>query len=78
MAVLAELKLKGAIFSAYKMTRSNLDLPETLYDTSGRELNFEKDLYPNYDIILCISTYSATVPLTAQAKKFAAAPLCTG
>ena len=41
-----------------------------LCDTSGRELNFEKDLYPNYDIILCISTYSATAPLTAQAKKF--------
>ena len=69
--VLAELKLKGGDLFAYKMTGgSNLDLPETLYDSSGRELNFEKDLYPNYDIILCISTYSATAPLTAQAKKF--------
>jgi aminopeptidase len=68
---LAELKLKGGDLFAYKMTGgSNLDLPETLYDTLGRELNFEKDLYPNYDIILCISTYSATAPLTAQAKKF--------
>src|SRR3984957_19097653 len=68
---LDELKLKGGDLFAYKMTGgSNLDLPETLYDTSGRELNFEKDLYPNYDIILCISTYSATAPLTAQAKKF--------
>jgi aminopeptidase len=68
---LAELKLKGGDLFAYKITGgSNLDLPESLYDVSGRELNFEKDLYPNYDIILCISTFSATAPLTAQAKKF--------
>ena len=68
---LEELKLQGGDLFAYKITGgSNLDLPESLYDVSGREMNFEKDLYPNYDIILCISTFSATAPLTAQAKKF--------
>jgi hypothetical protein len=68
---LAELKLKGGELFAYKVTGgSNLDLPDSLFDISGRELNFEKDLYSNYDIILCISTFSATAPLTAQAKKF--------
>jgi leucyl aminopeptidase (aminopeptidase T) len=30
----------------------------------------EKDVYPKYDIILCISTYSATAPLTAFAKQY--------
>jgi leucyl aminopeptidase (aminopeptidase T) len=30
----------------------------------------ENDIYPEYDIILCISTYSATAPLTAMAKKY--------
>ncbi len=27
-------------------------------------------MYPNYNIILCISTYSATAPLTAFARRF--------
>jgi aminopeptidase len=68
---LAELKLKGGDLFAYKITGgSNLDLPEHVYNISGQQLSFEKDIYPNYNIILCISTYSATAPLTAQAKKF--------
>jgi aminopeptidase len=68
---LAELKLKGGEIFAYKITGgSNLDLPDHVFDPSGKELSFEKDIYPNYDIILCISTYSATAPLTAHAKKF--------
>ena len=33
-------------------------------------MSFEQDIYSNYDIILCISTYSATAPLTAFAKRF--------
>jgi len=68
---LAELRLTGGNLFAYRITGgSNLDLPQTLFDISGREINFEKDLYPNFDIILCISTFSATAPLTAQARKF--------
>ncbi len=69
--VLAELKLTGGELFAYQITGgSNLDLPDTAYDPVGRVLSLEKDVYPNYDIILCISTYSATAPLTAFAKRF--------
>ena len=68
--VLAELGLKGGEMFAYQITGgSNLDLPDQAFDPSGRELCLEKDVYPNYDIILCISTYSATAPLTAFAKR---------
>ncbi|HKI69832.1 MAG TPA: hypothetical protein VKA67_09600 [Verrucomicrobiae bacterium] len=69
--VLAESKLKGGEMFAYQITDgSNLDLPDPAFDVSGRELSLEKDVYPNYDIILCISTFSATAPLTAFAKRF--------
>ena len=68
---LAELKLAGGDLFAYQITGgSNLDLPEEAYDPEGRELKMERDIYPKYDIILCISTYSATAPLTAFAKRF--------
>ena len=68
---LEDLGLKGGDLYAYKITGgSNLDLPNDLYHTSGRCLSFASDIYPNYDIILCISTYSATAPLTAAAKKY--------
>src|ERR1700753_3571013 len=30
----------------------------------------ERDIYPNYNLILSISSYSATAPLTAFAKKY--------
>jgi leucyl aminopeptidase (aminopeptidase T) len=32
-------------------------------------VNLEREVYPRYDIILCISTHSATAPLTALAKR---------
>lgn len=68
---LAELNLKGGEFYAYEVTGgSNLDLPDAAFAPDGRELSLERDIYPNYDIILCISTYSATAPLTAFAKKY--------
>jgi hypothetical protein len=68
--VLDELELKGGDLYAYAVTGgSNLDLPETACTPQGREVSLEKDVYPNYDIILCISTFSATAPLTASAKK---------
>lgn len=70
-AGLAELGLKGGDFFAYQVTGgSNLDLPATAFAPSGREFNLETEIYPNYNIILCISTYSATAPLTAFAKKY--------
>ncbi|HWD19602.1 MAG TPA: hypothetical protein VHB20_10010 [Verrucomicrobiae bacterium] len=68
---LAELQWQGGDLYAYQATGgSNLDLPPTCFDPTGRELSFEKDIYPHYNIILCLSTYSATAPLTAFAKRF--------
>lgn len=69
--VLAELDLRGGEMFAYKITGgSNLDLPDQAFTPEGKEVSLERDVYPNYDIILCISTYSATAPLTAFAKKY--------
>ena len=64
------LGLTGGDLFAYKKTGgSNLDMDDLAVDIHGKELSFEKDIYTQYDIILCISTYSATAPLTASAKK---------
>ncbi len=69
--VLDEMNLKGGDLFAYQMTGgSNLDLPDEAFAPDGRQLSFERDIYPNYDLILCISTYSATAPLTAFARRF--------
>jgi hypothetical protein len=68
--VIAELGLKGGEIFAYEMTGgSNLDLPDEAFTPDGQQVSFEKDIYPNYDLILCVSTYSATAPLTASAKQ---------
>lgn len=69
--VMEELALKGGEIYAYTQTTgSNLDLPDACVDMAGSPLSLEKDIYPNYDIILCISTFSATAPLTAFAKQY--------
>lgn len=69
--VMQEFGLSAVDLFAYQMTGgSNLDLPDLVVDASGRELSFERDLYPRYNLVLCISTYSATAPLTAFAKRF--------
>jgi hypothetical protein len=69
--VLKELGLTGGEMFAYKITGgSNLDLPDLAVTVDGIELSFEKDIYPNYQLILCISTFSATAPLTAFAKQY--------
>ncbi|MES2569741.1 MAG: hypothetical protein V4710_06755, partial [Verrucomicrobiota bacterium] len=68
--VLYELGLKGGEMFAYEITGgSNLDLPEKAYSTDGRALSLVDDVLRQYDIVLCISTYSATAPLTAYAKQ---------
>ena len=68
---LAELKLRGGEMFAYQLTGgSNLDLPPVAYDAVGRKLKLEQDLFPHANILLCISTFSATAPLTAFAKKY--------
>ena len=66
-----ELNLVGGEIFAYEVTGgSNLDLPDRAVTPEGKEVSLERDVYPNYDIILCISTFSATAPLTEKAKKF--------
>ena len=66
-----ELGLTGGEMFAYKATGgSNLDLPDLAVAVDGTELSLEKDIYPNYKLILCCSTSSATAPLTAFAKKY--------
>src|ERR1051325_3578397 len=69
--VLDELKLQGGDLFAYQITGgSNLDLPDTAMTPDGRMVELQRDVYPNYDLFLCISTFSATAPLTAFAKRF--------
>ena len=60
----------GEIYAYTQTTGSNLDLPDLCVDMHGRSLSLEKDIYPHHDIILCISTFSATAPLTAFAKQY--------
>jgi hypothetical protein len=70
-ATMGELSLTGGEMFAYHVTGgSNLDLPETAWTTDGREVNLAEEVYAKYDLILCISTYSATAPLTAFAKQY--------
>lgn len=69
--VMQELQLGACDFFAYKMTGgSNLELPNEVRTPQGKVLKLDSDIYPNYDIILCIGTYSATAPLTAASKKY--------
>ncbi len=69
--VMAELGLEGGGIYAYQVTGgSNLDLPDEAVCPDGTVVSLSKDVYPRHDIILCISTYSATAPLTAFAKQY--------
>ena len=57
-------------FFAFKSTGgSNLDPEDDLIDIEGNSLTFTKDICPNYDLILAITDYSLTAPLTAMAKE---------
>lgn len=57
-------------FFAFEITGgSNLDMTDLGVTSDGREISLEAEVYSKYDIILCISTYSATAPLTAHAKR---------
>lgn len=69
--VMDELGMSGGEMFAFKMTYgSNLDLDDACWDAAGTQLSLDRDVYSNYDIILCISTYSATAPLTAKCKEY--------
>ncbi len=66
-----KLGTTGGEMFAYKYTYgSNLDMQDEVWDTDGNQLSLDKDIYTNYDIILCISTWSATAPLTAKCKEY--------
>lgn len=68
---LKALGMFGGEMFAFRCTHgSNLDLQDDVWDTSGKHLSLDHDIYPNYDLILCISTFSATAPLTAKAKEY--------
>ena len=69
--VLEELGMTGGEMFAYRYTYgSNLDLADEVWDADGNELSLDRDIYPDYDILLCVSTWSATAPLTEKCKKF--------
>ena len=69
--VLEELGMTGGEMFAYRYTYgSNLDLADEVWDADGNELSLDRDIYPDYDIVLCVSTWSATAPLTEKCKKF--------
>jgi aminopeptidase len=68
---LKELGMRGGEMFAYRCTNgSNLDLSDEVWDSHGTQLSLDADIYPHYDLILCISTFSATAPLTAKCKEF--------
>jgi len=68
---LAAMNLHGGEMFAYEVTGgSNLDLPETAVNLAGEEVSLVEAVYEQYDLVLCISTYSATAPLTAFAKQY--------
>jgi hypothetical protein len=63
--------LQNCPFVAYRTTGgSNLDLPDIAFTPDGHEISLARNFYPDLDIVLCISTYSATAPLTALAKHY--------
>ena len=56
-------------FFAFKTTGgSNLDPDDAATNFAGDQLSLNDDIYANYDIILAITDYSLTAPLTASAK----------
>jgi hypothetical protein len=60
----------GEIFAYRETGGSNVDLEDECFDPTGRQLSLERDIYPNHGIILAVTTFSATAPLTAKAKQY--------
>lgn len=57
-------------FFAFKATGgSNLDPQDELIDYEGNPLTFSQDVCPKYDLILAITDFSLTAPLTSMAKE---------
>jgi hypothetical protein len=69
--VMEDLGMSGGEMFAFRCTHgSNLDLADEVWDTTGKQLSLDADIYPKYDLILCVSTFSATAPLTAKCKQY--------
>lgn len=69
--LLKELGLSVCDMYAYKTTGgSNLELPETAMSPEGKIVNLRSGIYAKYDLIFCITDYSATAPMTATAKEY--------
>ena len=70
VGALEELNYTKNDFFAFRTTGgSNLDPEDLVVDVAGRHLSFERDICPNYDLILAVTDYSLTAPLTAMAKR---------
>jgi len=68
---LDKMNWTGGEIYAYKETGgSNLDMEDACYDAEGHLLSLDQDIYSKYDIIITVSTFSATAPLTAKCKEF--------
>lgn len=68
---LEEMNYTGGEIYAYRETGgSNLDMDDICFDVKGNELSLDRDIYSKYDLVLVVSTFSATAPLTAKAKEF--------
>lgn len=65
-----DLPLSSVEFYAYEPTGgSNLDLPDSVVDVDGMRLRLVEDVLSRLNIVLYLSTYSATAPITAIAKR---------
>jgi aminopeptidase len=70
-SAMQELQLSTCDFFAFETTGgSNLELPNIAVAPDGNAFSLDLDIYPAYDIILCVTVHSATAPLTASAKRF--------
>ena len=66
----AEVPVASVDFFAYEPTGgSNLDLPANVVTPEGKTLRLVEDVLSGLNIVLYLSTYSATAPLTALAKR---------
>ncbi len=59
-----------SLYSFTKTGGSNLDPDDSFYSINGELCSLRNDICPNYDIVLAITDYSLTAPLTALAKEF--------
>ncbi len=66
----SKLPFSSIEFFAYEPTGgSNLDLPDQVVNLEGKSLRLVEDVLSYCDIVLYLSTFSATAPITAIAKR---------